>query len=146
MKRNRGLTLSGILVAVLVLGIGLLGVAGLQARALQMNTGSYQRTQAMMLAQSMVDRMRANAKDTVSQNGYYDMGGSASASTTAACTTTAGCDEQQIASKDLAVWTGAVTDRLPGGTGVVCIDSTPDDGLPGAVACDGAGDLYAIKI
>jgi len=49
-----------VLVAVVVLSIGILGIAGLQVRAVQQNTQTYTRTQATILAQNMADRMRAN--------------------------------------------------------------------------------------
>jgi len=59
-RRTSGFTLIEVLIAVLVLGIGLLGVAGLQSVALSMNQGSYVRTQATVLARDIADRMRAN--------------------------------------------------------------------------------------
>jgi type IV pilus assembly protein PilV len=44
-------------------------------------------------------------------------------------------------------WLDQVQQSLPAGDGVVCIDSTPDDGDDAAAAeCDGVGDTYAIKV
>jgi type IV pilus assembly protein PilV len=49
-----------VLITMFILAIGLLGVVGLQARAEQAETDSYQRTQALILAQDMADRISAN--------------------------------------------------------------------------------------
>lgn len=72
MSRHSGFTLIEVLVAVLVLGLGLLGVAALQANATKTNHSALQRTQAVMLAYFMLDAMRAN-KDAA-KAGSYNLG------------------------------------------------------------------------
>ena len=54
-----GFTMVELLVAVLVLSIGLLGLAGLQAAGLRNNQSAYLRSQATILAYDVADRMRA---------------------------------------------------------------------------------------
>ncbi len=49
-----------VLVTLVVLALGLLGVVGLQARGQQAELESYQRGQALVLLQDMVDRMNTN--------------------------------------------------------------------------------------
>ncbi|WP_323751921.1 type IV pilus modification protein PilV [Marinobacter sp.] len=56
-----GLGLIEILVAVLILGIGILGVASMQVVSLQMNGQSQNRSQAVLLAEDLLDRIRANS-------------------------------------------------------------------------------------
>jgi type IV pilus assembly protein PilV len=56
--RQTGATLIEILVTVVILSFGLLGMAGLQVRALQGNQSSVQRSQAIMLSHYMMDAMR----------------------------------------------------------------------------------------
>jgi type IV pilus assembly protein PilV len=56
----KGLTLLEVLIALLVLSIGLLGIAGLQLTGLRENQNAHFRTQAVYLANDMADRMRAN--------------------------------------------------------------------------------------
>lgn len=143
-NRNRGFTFVEVLMAVLVLGIGLVGVAGLQSVALGMNYGSYLRSQATVLAGDMADRMRANPVGV--DNDAYDMGGGATAQATATCEQVAGCTPGQLAEHDLFEWTQRVQAALPAANAVVCIDSTPLDGDPGTPDCDGAGANYAVKI
>ena len=64
-----GFTLVEVLVAVFVLAIGILGMAGMQAVGVRESQNTYYRTQADMLANDIIDRMRANraavASDTV---------------------------------------------------------------------------------
>lgn len=57
---KRGFSLLEVLIAVVVLSIGLLGLAGLQFMALRGNNQSYERTQAHVLAYELADAMRAN--------------------------------------------------------------------------------------
>ena len=59
-RRQGGFNLLEVLIALVVLAIGLLGLAALQNFSLQFNTQSYQRTQAIMLVDEMIERMRAN--------------------------------------------------------------------------------------
>ena len=145
-KRNQqGFTFIEVLVAVLVLGIGLVGVAGLQSVALGMNQGAYLRSQATLLAGDIADRMRANPVGI--HNGAYDMGAGASATENTDCEGTTGCNTGALAGHDLYEWTQQVGNVLPNGQAVVCIDGTPVDGDPGAPACDGAaGANHAVKI
>jgi len=58
--RQHGFTMIEVLVTLVILLLGLLGLAGLQTRAQVAETESYQRTQALVLARDMVDRINAN--------------------------------------------------------------------------------------
>lgn len=55
-----GFTLIEILVTLLILAIGLMGLAGLQARMLNAQFEAYQRAQAVMLTEDMTNRLRTN--------------------------------------------------------------------------------------
>ena len=58
--RQGGFTLIEVMIAVLVLLVGLLGVAGIQIVSFQNNQGAYFRSQATFMASDFLDRMRAN--------------------------------------------------------------------------------------
>ena len=62
-----GFTLLEILIAIVVIAFGLLGLFGLQAKAQKAETESYERVQALVLIQDIVDRMNANRSDAFSQ-------------------------------------------------------------------------------
>lgn len=70
-QRQQGATLIEVLVALLVLSVGLLGLAGMQMTALKSNQSAYYRSQATVLAYDIIDRMRANRADAL--NGVYDI-------------------------------------------------------------------------
>ena len=69
--RQTGATLIEILVSVLILSFGMLGLAALQTRALQGNQSSLQRSQAIMLANYMLDAMRLDR--TQASAGAYNV-------------------------------------------------------------------------
>lgn len=120
---QHGFTLIELLIAVLVLSIGLLGLAALQAQSLRSNQSSYHRTQATILAYDMIDRTRANRVGF--DAGAYHL---PTATESTSCLTTTGCSPANMAEHDMYEWNRLINDHLPGGQGVVCRDSSPDDG------------------
>jgi len=137
-----GFTLIEVLVSALILSIGLVGVAGLQAVSLRNNQGAYLRSQASALAYDLADRMRTNVAGA--DAGFY---APAQAAVHGSCSTPVGCTPQQSAQNDLAEWNAALAANLPMGTGFVCIDSTPHDGSGVAnPQCDGNGTRFSVKI
>ena len=137
-----GFTLIEVMVSTVVLAIGLLGLAGLQATSLSNNQSAFMRTQASALAYDLADRMRTNVLGATA--GSYAAG---TANYTSGCGTTTGCSPLQMAQNDLAEWNASITTYLPLGQGIVCTDSTPDDGGGIATAqCDGIGNQFSVKI
>jgi type IV pilus assembly protein PilV len=145
----RGFTLLEVLVSVLVLSIGLLGLASLQVAGMQNNHSAYLRTQATLLAYDMADRMRANVTGVTNlKYSHSDPDGTVQAN----CLTTTGCTSTEMAGHDIYEWYQSLGNQLPGGKGVVCLDASPDDGdgadlgTSGGHGCSGGGDNYAVKI
>ncbi len=104
-----GFTLVEVMVALLVLAIGLLGLAGLLLAGLSSNHNAYVRTQATLLAQDMADRMRNNRGNLAAYSG---------GATTDDCSANS-CTGAQMAGYDLAQWNQALAALLPGGAGVI---------------------------
>jgi type IV pilus assembly protein PilV len=104
-KLARGTTLIETLVALLVLSIGLLGVAGLQMSSLQNNRGAHLRSQAQVLAYDIADRMRANRNVALAGGYLIGFGGAAAGST--------------IEAIDLQSWKQSLGVALPGGDGQI---------------------------
>lgn len=112
-KPQMGFSLIEVLVALLVLSIGLLGLAALQTTSLQYNTGSYNRTQATFLAYDIIDRMRANNDAVANADGTgYDQPVSANVSSSTNCDTT-NCTSPQLALYDVNRWYNRIVATLP---------------------------------
>jgi type IV pilus assembly protein PilV len=108
-SRQRGATLIEVLIAVVVLSIGLLGLAGLQVTSVQSNHSAYQRSQASLLANDLADRMRANRTEALTNAYVADYADSSSSHTVSGTR----------AEIDLAEWLNNLALKLPDGQGKV---------------------------
>ncbi|HSP31767.1 MAG TPA: type IV pilus modification protein PilV, partial [Halomonas sp.] len=70
-KKQRGFTMLEVLVSMIVIAIGLLGYAGLQATSMKNGNTAYLRSQATMLSHDIVERMRVNR--AVALTGTYNI-------------------------------------------------------------------------
>ena len=110
-----GFTLIEVLVTIVLLAIGLLGLAGLQAYSLKNSHGSAYRTIASQQAYDMADRIGANLAGVAA--GSYD-NLNATTPTNPNCITS-GCSATNMALTDYYQWRRANDVVLPGGTGTV---------------------------
>ena len=120
-NRQQGFTLLEVLIALLVLSIGLLGLAALQTTGLRSNEMASMRTTSTMLTYDISDRMRANSQGTT--DGDYVIDSGAVTGTVTDCTAT-DCTTAQLATFDLSQWKTAVG-RLPGGLGDIAQTAGP---------------------
>lgn len=122
-SKARGFSLLEVLVALLVLSIGLLGLASLQATTSRFNYGAYLRSQATTLAYDIADRMRANRDEALA--GSYDV--ASFPSTAPVCGVVAGAT---VAARDVSGWQSALACSLPAGMGrIVRNDNTVTIGV-----------------
>lgn len=103
-KHNRGFTLIEVLVSVLILGVGLLGLASLQANSLRNNHSVYLRTQASLLAYDLIDRIRANKNTAIISNTYLIDFDEAPENVTNCQNTGANCTGTDMALFDINQW------------------------------------------
>ena len=115
-NKQLGFTLIEVLLAVVILGIGLLGIVTLQGRSLQYNQQAYLYSQASFLANDIAERMRANSQ--VINQYEIDFNDEASGATATQCLT-ANCSESQFANWDLKVWKDSLKSALPSGDGSI---------------------------
>lgn len=99
---QKGLTLLEVMITVVILSIGLLGLAGLQVNALSFNNAAHQRSQATHLSSFIIDSMRANV--AAAHASAYNI-------TMVQIPTGAG-----LAIIDLQDWRQAIANSLPAGT------------------------------
>ncbi len=139
---RRGIALMEALIGVLLLSMAALAYAALQMRGLTGNASAMWRSKATLLAYEMADRLRANPTGVA--DGRY---AALTAPTEApACGANSACTPANMARLDHAQWSTALANDLPQGSGVVCLDATPDDGVAASPACDGAGTVFAVKV
>lgn len=105
-----------VLITVVILSVGLLGLAGLQLTGLRANSTAEARSVATLLAYDMTDRMRANL-DGVNSGAYDSIDGT---ETDPGCIAT-GCSTAQLAQYDAWQWNELIdsTASLPSGVGQV---------------------------
>lgn len=109
-NKSNGFSMIEVLISVLVLSIGLLGLAGLQTIGLKNNHHAYMRSQATLLAMEIIEDMRANRNNALA--GDYD---------TSFGTTHTGTTIEQA---DLATWKNNLDTLLPSGDGAVSVNGT----------------------
>lgn len=119
-RRQGGFTLLEVLVAVLVLSIGLLGLAGLQTYGLRSNHSASLRSHAVAMAYDALDRMRGNRDQALLGTGSAYNTTYATSVATVNCSSN--CSSSQVAQYDLSAWKADVA-RLPGGQGQIAIDN-----------------------
>ncbi|MFK5893788.1 MAG: type IV pilus modification protein PilV [Pseudomonadota bacterium] len=131
-NKSSGFTLIEVLVTVVILAIGLLGVANMQILGLTYNQNAYYRSQATQLADGIVEKMRMNP-DGVAAGNYsggtanedafalnFSLSGSGASSTTSEpplssdpdCVSNR-CNSAQLATFDLINWQNDIMAALP---------------------------------
>ena len=109
---QQGVTLIEAMIALLVISVGLLGIASLQITAMNQNSSSLNHSQAVWMAYNMSDRIRAN----ISEFNTYD--GADTASSTPQDCITNNCSNANMVTADIADW-ATMVGNLPGGRGII---------------------------
>ncbi len=117
-RYSKGFSLLEVLIAVVILSVGLLALASLQTRGLASGHNAYLRSQAVLLAQDLAERIRANSDYAIqagNNNYLINLGNNPPNQD---CSNAA-CTPGQIASFDLNQWITSINTVLPQGAGQV---------------------------
>ena len=139
-RPERGVTLVEVLVGLLVLSLGVLGVAGSQLLSLETQRGTHRRVQAVALAAGILDTLRANPTVAAAYVGRYP--DEVAAAGDGACLTPGGCSSAQMAQHDRA----GIARLLPDAAPVTAVDGAV---LPGArvdVRPGGAPGEFRVRV
>ncbi len=109
-KKNTGVTLLEVLIALFVLSVGLLGMAGLQLTGLKNSYSAQNRTEAALQANNILERMRLN--QAVAKAGGYDIDLADSAP-----------GGPELVNQDLSEWLDNLASNLPSGDGQIETDA-----------------------
>jgi type IV pilus assembly protein PilV len=131
-RHRQGFTLLEVLIALLILSIGLLGLAALQTVGMRSNQMAVMRTHVSHVAYEITDRMRANPVGVT--NGDYDIAVTDPKPTSLPnplCDarvpgTDAPCTTAEMATFDLNQWLTAILEGLPGGDAEITYDAITD--------------------
>lgn len=96
----RGISLIEVMISVLILGVGMLGIAAMQTTALRNNQSAMSRSQVVMQTYTILDAMRANRDAALLGN--YNTGGMM-------CTAPTG---DSLVEKDQALWIGSLKSTI----------------------------------
>ena len=126
-QRQQGFTLIEILVAVLVFGLGVLGVAALGATSQKASLKAYHSMLATWKAQEMMESIRANRDHAVTSNDYLhaptdsapNEPGKNCIQTFGETLAAAGCSSADLAADDLYEWIESLAGYLPSASGTV---------------------------
>lgn len=116
-NRNQGFTLVEVLIAMIILSVGMLGIAGLYVHSMQAGRTSLFRHHAVTLAGDIADRIRANPRAGVAY---------AAAGANSNCVDGGiDCTPAEMAANDKFLWELQAGDTLPTGTVVIVFNNGP---------------------
>lgn len=132
--KQAGISMIEMLVTLVIISIGLLGIAALQSRGQLATQGAYIVTQAVTQGANIMDKMRANricARDdllsTSPNAGICGGVGYATTPSAADCVANA-CSPAQLRDFDLNQWNAELARTLPNGSGTIAIPNPPANG------------------
>jgi type IV pilus assembly protein PilV len=111
-SRQGGFSLIEALIGFLILSIGMLGIASLQATSLKAGKTSAYNSVAMLKVEELFESIRANPS-AVALAAYAAAGGGAGADN--GCSGTKNCNEAELAAEDVYWWKQNITAGLPSG-------------------------------
>jgi type IV pilus assembly protein PilV len=118
-RYGAGMTLIEVLVTLVIISVGLLGVAALQLSTVRNNYDAYIRSQAAVLASDMLDRMRANRESALGDPSPYAV----------TFGTPTGTGTQ--AASDIRDWKSTLRTQLANGDGAITVTQIAAPAGPG---------------
>jgi len=106
-RRRRGFSLVEVLIALVIMSVGMLGIAGLFVQSMQAGRTSMFRHHAVTLAGDVADRIRANP----TARAAYAEGGVDSGCVAQGID----CSAPEMAANDIFLWAQQAADQLPNG-------------------------------
>lgn len=129
-RAQRGVSLIEVLIALVVISVGLLGLAGLQVTGLAYTHIAGVRSTAAVIVNNMAASMRSNPAGVSNQ--YYDNVDTqvvAMNEQSPSCRQPdSACTPEQVAQAGIELWARQVKRDLPGGRGTIECQETPCEG------------------
>ena len=114
-RKDGGFTLIEVLVALVIMSVGMLGIAGLYVHSMQAGRTSVLHHHAVTLAGDVADRIRANPRAAAA----YAAGGADNNCILGGID----CTPAEMAANDIFIWDQQAADTLPTGTVTITFDN-----------------------
>jgi type IV pilus assembly protein PilV len=114
-SKSRGFTLIEVLIALVIMSVGMLGIAGLYVHSMQAGRTSMLRHHAVTLAGDVADRIRANPR----AGAVYALAGANNNCVAAGID----CTPAEMAANDIFIWDQQALDTLPNGDVAIVFDN-----------------------
>ncbi|MCB1845235.1 MAG: type IV pilus modification protein PilV [Halioglobus sp.] len=114
-RQAQGFTLVEVLIALIIMSVGMLGIAGLYVHSMQSGRTSMFRHNAVTLAGDVADRIRANPRAAAAYEGAAANNGCVNGGVN--------CTPQEMAANDIFVWDQQALDTLPNGNITVVMNN-----------------------
>jgi len=115
-RRQRGVTMLEVLVTLVIITLFVLASAAVQSSAVKLNKAAEFRTEAVLLATEMGERIEANVVEALNQS--YSCNPCSLTTTPTSCVT-GSCTTAQMAAFDLAEWGNRLGATLPGASATI---------------------------
>lgn len=119
---QQGFTLIEVLVALLIMSVGMLGVAGMQTRGLQSGGLATHRLQVVMKVQEIAERIRINS---AAVDSYVTT--ATAYGTNNKCFNATVCTEAQMVAYDIYLWKQDLLSILPNDSGTTAVIAVDND-------------------
>jgi type IV pilus assembly protein PilV len=151
-NKIRGFTMIETLVAIVIIGLGLLGMLGVVINSLKLSSTSNYRSIAAQQAYSIAEVIRANPPTLATATTEDVFSSPPTSAVNANCLNATGCNRSQYIGSVFKMWKDQLAYALPSGLGTICRDNDPDAHAPttatGTISnwnCTGSGQ-YVVKI
>jgi len=111
-RRQSGFSLVEVLIALVIMSVGMLGIAGLYVQSMQAGRTSMFRHHAVTLAGDVADRIRANPRAGTA----YNHAANATGTDNSCVTGGVDCNPAAMAANDIFLWQAQADDTLPSGS------------------------------
>ena len=117
--RSSGFSLVEVLITLVIMSVGMLGIAGLYVQSMQAGRTSMFRHHAVTLAGDVADRIRANPTAGIA----YNHAANATGTNNSCVAGGVDCNPADMAANDIFLWQAQALDTLPVGTVTVVFDN-----------------------
>ena len=115
-RQQRGFSLVEVLIALIIMSVGMLGIAGLFVQSMQAGRTSMFRHHAVTMAGDVADRIRANPRAGVAYAGFGADNGCVGQGID--------CNQAAMAAHDIFLWDQQAVESLPNGDITILFDNT----------------------